>query len=72
MRIILPNVLNETYLENIFSILSSHKGSCEVFLDFCLEDKINLKVQSLPMRIQGATALEEKLNQIGCQVEWIG
>ena len=67
----LPERLDETVLEKIFSILSSNKGNCEVYMDFCLEEKISLKVQALPLRIQGATALEDKLVQIGCRVDWI-
>ncbi len=71
VRIVLPDALDEDCLEKIFAILSASRGNCEVCLDFCLEKKINLRVQSIPLRIQGATVLAEKLLQTGCRVEWI-
>ena len=66
-----PDKADEAVFENVFSIISSNKGSCEVFLDFCLDEKVSLRLYSKPLRIQGTTAIAEKLQQIGCKVEWV-
>ena len=71
MRLSLPEFLDEAVFEKIFSVLSESRGNCEVFLEFQLEQKINLRLESIPIRVQGAKILEEKLNTMGCQVEWI-
>lgn len=71
MRLSLPDFLDESVFEKIFSVLSESRGNCEVFLDFHLEKKVNLRLESIPIRVQGAKVLEEKLNMMGCQVEWI-
>ena len=62
--------VDERFLENIFTVLSKHKGGCEVFLRFRLENEIYLKIHSQPLRIQGSSRLENDLRQTGCQVSW--
>ncbi|MBA3634208.1 MAG: DNA polymerase III subunit alpha [Acidobacteria bacterium] len=72
ISIILPNKnIDEKYLEDIFTVLSKNKGSCEVFLSFRLDKDILLKVHSQPLRVQGSSLLENDLKQKGCQVSWI-
>ncbi len=62
--------VDEKYLEDIFTVLSSHRGNCEVFLNFRLEGGIALRVQSPPLRIQGSSRLENDLKNKGCSVSW--
>jgi len=69
--IILPRKgLGESFLEELFVTLSRHRGGCEVSLEILLENRLNLKLQSEPLRIQGSSRLEEELNKKGCRVEW--
>lgn len=63
--------INEEYFENLFSVLSKSKGSCEVYLSFGVDGKIALDVCSLPLRIQGSSQIEDELKKFGSQVEWI-
>ena len=63
--------VDEKYLEDIFTILDRHKGTCEVLLGFSLEPEIFIKVRSQPLRIQGSSRLENELKQKGCRVEWV-
>ncbi len=70
VQITLPSRLDEKYLEEIFTVLSRHKGSCEVFLNFRLERAVALKVHSPPLRIQGSSRLENDLKEKGCQISW--
>ncbi len=72
ISIILPGKnIDEKYLEDIFTVLGKNRGSCEVYLSFCLEKDIFLKVHSQPLRIQGSSRLENDLKQKGCQVKWV-
>jgi DNA polymerase-3 subunit alpha len=72
VKITLPaKNLDEFYFEKLFSILSQNKGSCEVYLDFILNEKLSLKVVSLPLRTQGSSKIENDLKSQGCRVEWI-
>jgi DNA polymerase-3 subunit alpha len=61
----------ENFLEDLFTILSRDKGNCEVNLELLLEDRLKLKLQSQPLRIQGSSRLERELIEKGCQVNWI-
>jgi DNA polymerase-3 subunit alpha len=70
--IILPKKnLSEVFLEELFTALSRDKGNCEVSLEFLLDSKLKLKLQSQPLRIQGSSRLENELIKKGCQVNWI-
>lgn len=71
VRVILPENINESFMEKIFAILSASRGNCDVLLDFSLENKIKLRLQAIPLKIQGTNAFSEKLSEIGCRVEWI-
>ncbi len=61
----------ENFLEDLFTILSRDKGSCEVNLEILLDKRLKLKLQSEPLRIQGSSRLESELIEKGCQVNWI-
>ncbi len=70
--IILPKKnITEDFLEDLFRILSRDKGNCEISLEILLDDRMNLKLQSQPLRTQGSSRLENELNKKGCQVNWI-
>ena len=71
VRILLPESFDDEYLERIFALLSASRGNCDVLLDFCLEKKINLRLQTVPLKIQGTKAFAESLTREGCEVEWI-
>jgi DNA polymerase III alpha subunit len=62
---------NEAYLEDLVTILNKSRGNCEVNINFCLENEIEIKMQSPVVRIQGTSLLANKLQEKGCQVEWI-
>ena len=70
--IVLPKKnLCESFFEELFTTLSRDKGNCEVDLEILLENKLKLKLQSQPLRIQGSCRLENELIEKGCQVEWV-
>jgi DNA polymerase III subunit alpha len=72
VSITLPEKIdNEAILEELFSILSQSKGNCEVYLNLVLNEKISLKMLSMPIRTQGSSKIEQDLRQRGCQVNWI-
>ena len=72
VSIILPETgFSENFLEELFVTLSHNKGNCNVNLEILLENKLNLKLQSQPLRIQGSSRLEAELIQKGCQVNWV-
>lgn len=62
---------DETFFEKLFTILSRNKGHCEVHLSFVLDEKISLKMLSMPLRTQGSSRIEQDLREHGCQVTWI-
>jgi DNA polymerase-3 subunit alpha len=72
VSIILPKKkFGENFLDELFTTLSREKGNCEVSLEILLDNTLNLKLQSQPLRIQGSSRLENELIQKGCQVDWI-
>ncbi len=71
VSIILPDKnLDAVYFNELLSILSRSRGNCEVFLKLNLEQQIDIKILSQPLRIQGSAALENELVNRGCQVTW--
>jgi len=71
VSIILPeDNCDENFLEDLFGLLSSQRGNCEVFLSIKLVQKVLLKIHSQPLRVQGSSRLERDLRQKGCQVLW--
>lgn len=63
--------LNENYLDNLLALLSKDKGKCEVFFDLAINDVLQMKIYSQPLRIQGSIKLENELKMRGCQIAWI-
>ncbi len=72
LSIMLPEKgLDEKFYEELFSLLSRGQGKCEVFLDVKIEDNVKMKIQSVPLRIQGSSRLEKDLIERNCQVRWV-
>lgn len=65
------NNLSEAIFEEIFSVLGTSQGKCEVYLDLLLEEGISVKLFSQPLRIQGASKIERDLTARQCVVQWI-
>ena len=61
----------EQYFEDLLEILSKQKGKCRVLFSLKLDNKINLKFESNPTRIQGDKKMENTLKEKGCDVNWI-
>lgn len=61
--------VDQTFIEDVYSILSASRGRCEVFMNLNLND-LDLKVRSIPLRIEGARNVEKALKERGCAVEW--
>ena len=72
VSIVLPDRnVDESYLEDIFTVLSKNKGNCQVFLNIKLEPNVLLRLHSQPLSIQGSSRLENDLKERGCQVSWV-
>lgn len=72
LELILPSAgSDDLFLDSLLAILSRDKGKCEVFLNIALDGKLNVRVYSQPLRIQGSQALERELISKGCEVNWI-
>jgi hypothetical protein len=65
-----PASLSGATIEAIFELLSSNPGSCEVYFDLNV-DGVNVNIHSVPIKIAGSRALQQKLEDRGCAVEWI-
>lgn len=63
--------LSENYIDAIFSVLGASQGKCEVFLNLSLAEKVSIKIQSQPLRIQGSGKIEEILRGKNCTVKWV-
>ncbi len=61
---------DDSYLEDIFGLLSRRHGVCEVLLCLNLEEKVSLQIHAQPMRIQGTSELERQLRERNCEVKW--
>jgi DNA polymerase III subunit alpha len=64
------NFLDEKNLEDIFAMLSRHRGKCDVYLNLVLDNKLSINLLSQPLRISGTRLLENELSKKGCQVKW--
>ncbi|HSK71236.1 MAG TPA: DNA polymerase III subunit alpha, partial [Pyrinomonadaceae bacterium] len=64
-------VCQEDFLSELVKLLSQNQGKCEVDINFILQEKISLHINSQPLRIQGTFNLETELRKRGCRVEWI-
>ncbi len=71
VSIILPDKdFDAVYFDELLTIFSRNRGNCEVFLKLNVEQQIDVKILSKPIRIQGSAALENELVEKGCQVAW--
>ena len=61
--------LSEDLIEDVYAILSENHGRCEVFLNMYI-DGLEMRVKSLPLRIEGTRYVERALKERGCAVEW--
>ncbi len=64
------STLDESYLFEIFGILSRSQGSCEVLLNLPLNG-VDVKMNTSGLRITGTRALEAELLEKGCSIEWV-
>lgn len=60
---------DEEFLNDVYSIISSSPGLCDVILKVSL-DKFEVSMQSQIFRVEGSSRLEAALSAHGCRVEW--
>lgn len=71
LSVTLPdNGIDVSFLENIVSLLSAKRGSCEVCMELKLENGITAGILVESLRIKGSDALEAELKKLGCSVSW--
>jgi DNA polymerase-3 subunit alpha len=72
LAIDLPSkIVDEIYLEELFTILSKNQGKCEVLLRLDVGEGVSMQMRSQPLRIQGSSNLEKELAAKGCRVHWV-
>lgn len=64
------NKADESFLEEIFALLSRNHGKCDVNLKIRLKEGLGVEILSQPLRIQGSKKLENDLKERGCEVIW--
>lgn len=64
-----PNGNDLTVYEEIFSLLSTDRGQCEVFVNLAIDD-ISVELESPNLRIRGSGKIARELESRGCKVEW--
>ncbi|MEP6850952.1 MAG: DNA polymerase III subunit alpha [Acidobacteriota bacterium] len=70
MSIYLPDAaVDEKYFDELADILNKDQGGCDVYINLSVNN-IDLKILSLPLKVQGSRRLENKLGEKGCRVEW--
>jgi hypothetical protein len=70
MSIFLPETaMDEKYFDELADILNRDQGSCDVFINMSVNN-VDLKILSLPLKVQGSRRLEDQLGEKGCRVEW--
>ena len=69
MVITLPETDMERRLNEIYTMLSSAQGRCDVVIKMCVENK-EVTLQSQRLRVEGSARLERELAARGCSVEW--
>ncbi len=65
-----PGEYDTAFLENLLSILSRKRGSCDVFLKVPLEDGVVADVLAEPLKVEGSSFTERELTDLGCQINW--
>ncbi len=72
LKVEIPKELtSDKSLSELVGILGKDQGLCEVELIYRLDDNVRLKIRSEPLRIQGTSRLQNDLDQLGCNVEWV-
>jgi len=69
MVITLPETDMERKLNEIYTMLSSAQGRCDVVIKMSVENK-EITLQSQILRVEGSARLERELSARGCTVEW--
>ncbi|MEP7077019.1 MAG: DNA polymerase III subunit alpha, partial [Acidobacteriota bacterium] len=70
MSIYLPDAaVDEKYFDELADILNKDQGGCDVYINLSVNN-VDLKILSLPLKVQGSRRLEKKLGEKGCRVEW--
>ncbi|MBP6004772.1 MAG: DNA polymerase III subunit alpha [Pyrinomonadaceae bacterium] len=64
-----PALSDQASLEQIFVLLGSYHGRCEVFIDLPADDTL-VKVHAPGTRVEGSRALQRELESRGCSVAW--
>ncbi len=59
----------ESFLQELCSVLNQNSGRCEVFLRLIVGG-VSAKLISNPLRVQGSRQLENQLKKLGCSVKW--
>jgi DNA polymerase III subunit alpha len=68
--IVLPQVDNEQFLEEIFKILSGQRGDCGIAIKVNTGE-ISVTISPPQIRIKGSSRLAKELESRGCSVEWV-
>lgn len=68
--IILPEIEDERFLEEIFTILSRQRGECGISL-LVNADGVSATICPPQIRIKGSSRLAKDLEDRGCSVNWI-
>ena len=61
---------DEVFFEELLEVFNKNSGSCELELDFELNEGISVKIESKALRIQGSSRLEGDLKNKECSVRW--
>jgi DNA polymerase-3 subunit alpha len=70
LRVTVPQrSLSPGYIDDLFAVLSSNPGDCDVYVDFVI-DGFYVKLHSQPLRIRGSRHLEKELTFRDCGVDW--
>jgi hypothetical protein len=68
--IILPQIDDERFLEEIFKIVSGQRGECGISL-VVNADGVDATICPPQIRIKGSSRLAKELESRGCSVNWI-
>ncbi|CAN5720932.1 DNA polymerase III subunit alpha [soil metagenome] len=66
-----PDLCGENFLNEMVKVLSRNTGRCEVELSVELDEKVSVRINSQPLRIQGSFQLENDLKERGCHLRWV-
>jgi DNA polymerase-3 subunit alpha len=61
---------DERFYEQVFRLLSDHKGECGVSLTVSA-GKVEAHLEVAHIRVKGSAKLEQELEKLGCSVDWV-